>query len=142
MDQSIPNYRRFAPLVLFGLVGIWLATNGTSVNIPKDYPEVTLTEASALISAGAVVVDVRGPESFKEGHIPGAIPIPLEILRQDIPASLIDAKAKSVVVYCGHGQGRGPEGTRLLAKAGFARAANLRSGLEGWKTAGLPLEKG
>jgi rhodanese-related sulfurtransferase len=104
--------------------------------------EVDFTEASALIASGALVVDVRDPEEFRSGHIQGAIPIPLDVLRNDIPVSIAAAKDQPVVVYCGHGQGRGPEGTRLLKHAGFSRAANLKGGIEAWKDARLPVEHG
>jgi len=68
--------------------------------------------------------------------------VPLAVLEAGIPASLSAAKDKPVVVYCGNGSTRGPEGTHLLHQTGFSQAVNLRPGLEGWAKAGLPIAAG
>lgn len=102
---------------------------------------VTVAEAKRLIDDGAVVVDVRGPESYGERHLPGAISIPLSSLQQAIPQSIAQDMTKPMVVYCGDGVTVGPEGTEILNKAGFKNAVNLQRGIEGWVDAGLPLVK-
>lgn len=105
-----------------------------------DVREVGVDEARALIELGAVVVDVRGPGAYDGRHIPGAISVPLDDLRDGVPASLASSIAKPVVVYCGDGVTIGPEGTALLNRAGFSQAVNLRPGIRGWTDAGLPVE--
>jgi rhodanese-related sulfurtransferase len=102
---------------------------------------VTVAEAKRMIDDGAVVVDVRGPQSYGERHLPGAISVPLSSLHEAIPAALSQAIAKPVVVYCGDGVTVGPEGTDILNKAGFTKAVNMERGIEGWADAGLPLIK-
>lgn len=104
-----------------------------------DVRSVSATEAGSLIDAGALIVDVRGQEGFDRGHIAGALLIPLAVLRAGIPESIANAKHRSVVVYCGNGESRGPEGTRLLSDAGFAQAVNVRGGIAAWAAAGLPV---
>ena len=104
-----------------------------------DVRSVTAIEAKALIDSGALVVDVRGKEQFDGRHIPGAISVPLAMLRAAIPASLAHATTKPVVVYCGDGVTIGPEGTALLNKAGYAKAVNLQAGIQGWADAGYPV---
>lgn len=105
-----------------------------------DVREVGVDEARALIELGAIVVDVRGPDAYGGRHIPGAVSVPLDDLRDGVPASLASAIAKPVVVYCGDGVTIGPEGTALLNRAGFSQAVNLRPGIRGWTDAGLPVE--
>lgn len=46
-----------------------------------------------------------------------------------------------MVVYCNDGIATGPEAIHLLREAGFNKAAHLRSGIEGWAGAGLPVAK-
>ena len=113
----------------------------TSPTEKFDVRSVTATEAKALVDSGALVVDVRGTAQYDGRHIPGAISVPLATLRAAIPASLAPAITKPVVVYCGDGVTIGPEGTALLNKAGYAKAVNLKSGIQGWADAGYPVQK-
>ena len=101
--------------------------------------EVSVPEAKTLIDSGALVLDVRGEEAYHARHLPGALSIPLAQLKAGIPASLADAKDKSIVVYCGDGATIGPEGTRILNNAGYKGAVNIRAGIEGWQKAGHPV---
>ena len=103
--------------------------------------EVEIKEAKSLIDSGALVVDVRGAEAYHAHHIPGALSLPLAVLRSGIPQTLMQSKAKPVVVYCGDGVRSGPEGTHLLNEAGYTQAVNIKAGMEGWERAGLPVEK-
>ena len=103
--------------------------------------EVSVLEARALVDSGAIVVDVREKEAFRSRHLPGAISAPVSQLRSEVPVSLSEAKDKPVVVYCGDGATMGPEGTQLLNNAGYARAVNMKSGIDGWQKAGYPIER-
>ena len=105
-------------------------------------PEVDIQQAKTLIDAGALVIDVRGETQFAARYIPGAVLVPLEILRAGIPALIASAANKPVVVYCGDGVAHGPEGTHILQQAGFANVVNLKPDIEGWAAAGMPLIKG
>lgn len=86
-----------------------------------------------------IVIDVRPPQEFAQGHIAGALNIPLDQLKQrlqDVP------RDREVVAYC-----RGPwcvlsyEAVARLRKAGIA-ARRLEDGLPEWRRAGLPVETG
>jgi phage shock protein E len=68
------------------------------------------------ISKGALIVDVRTPEEFSEGHYNGSINIPLS----DIPARIKDFgdKSKPVIVYCRSGR-RSAEAKKILTEKGF-----------------------
>jgi rhodanese-related sulfurtransferase len=86
-----------------------------------------------------VVVDVRPPEEYRAGHIPGAISVPLE----DLPARLAKfPRAVEVVAYC-----RGPycvlapQALELLRASGL-RARRLVDGFPEWRLAGLPVATG
>jgi rhodanese-related sulfurtransferase len=102
---------------------------------------VSVAQAKAMVDAGALVVDVREEDKFNHRHIPGAVLLPVAVLRLGIPATFAYARDKPILVYCGDGVTTGPEGTELLNKAGFANAVNMEAGINGWAAAGLPVQK-
>ena len=81
------------------------------------------------------VLDVRPPEEFAAGHVPGAVNIPIHELEKRL-AEL--PRRKEVVAYC-----RGPyclmsyDAVHLLRKKGL-KARRLQDGLPEWRLAGLP----
>jgi rhodanese-related sulfurtransferase len=144
MRQFLMVYRlHFLAGIIALIAMVWFAAMKYGAQVRSyDVPEADLPQAKVVVDdRTAVVIDVRSPDEFLAGHIPGALSIPIESLRLgDIPEELDKAKDRSIVVYCGKGLGRGPEGTHLLAQAGFARASNLKAGFSGWKDAGYPTE--
>ena len=72
------------------------------------------------IAAGASIVDVRTPEEFRQGAYPGAVNIPVQVLRQRVGE--ID-RSRPVVVYCASG-GRSAVSAQLLTAAGYADVSN------------------
>jgi len=92
------------------------------------FPESTIQwhELQNALARGDHLVDVRSPEEFAAGHIPDAVNIPLEQLRerhQEIEGELI--------VHCQVGQ-RGHTATRMLAQLG-RRVLNLDGGYLTWE---------
>jgi len=83
------------------------------------------------------VLDVRPPEEFAAGHLPGAVNIPIDKLESGL-AKL--SKRREVVAYC-----RGPyclmsfEAVLKLRQRGW-KARRLQHGFPEWKAAGLPVE--
>lgn len=81
------------------------------------------------------VLDVRPPEEFAAGHVPGAINIPINELEKRLSEL---PKRKEVVAYC-----RGPyclmsfDAVALLRKKGL-KARRLQDGMPEWRLAGLP----
>ena len=63
-------------------------------------PRIDGTEAKKLVASGALLLDVRSPEEFADGHIEGARNIPVNEIRTAM-ASL--PKDKPIVVYCAAG---------------------------------------
>ncbi|MBG0816669.1 FAD-dependent oxidoreductase [Planomonospora sp. ID82291] len=86
-------------------------------------------ELEAAVAAGAHLVDVRTAGEYAAGHIPGALNVPLDGLRERVG----ELPAGSLVVYCGVGV-RAHTATRLLTGLG-RRAANLDGGYTTWKAA-------
>jgi rhodanese-related sulfurtransferase len=80
------------------------------------------------------LVDVREPEEWQAGRIPGARWIPLNEIADRLDELDPD---RPVVTTCRAG-GRGGQAAELLTERGF-RAENLEGGVQGWTDAGLPL---
>jgi phage shock protein E len=84
--------------------------------------EIQGGDARKLVAAGARLLDVRSPEEYAGGHLPGAINIPVQELdRRVAEVGPIDGE---LVVYCrsGHRSGRA---TELLRQHGFTKVHNL-----------------
>lgn len=92
-----------------------------------------------LRNKDVLVLDVRPPEEFDAGHIPGAVSMPVGELKRrlrELP------KDQEIVAYCrGQYCSFAPEAVRLLASKGYD-AKLLREGLPDWASAGLPIERG
>ena len=103
-----------------------------------DFEPVPARELLGRARKGLVtVLDVRPPEEFAKGHVPGAVNIPIEQLERrmrELP------KRREIVAYC-----RGPfclmsfEAVQLLRRKGL-RARRLANGMPEWRVAGLPVE--
>jgi rhodanese-related sulfurtransferase len=128
-------------LYLFIILAAFIFIANRAAGHHYNIKDISVSEAKVLIDSWALVIDVRKEDAFRHRHIPGALSIPLEVLRNGIPASLAQAKDKPVVVYCGDGVTTGPEGTHILNKAGYNRAVNIKTGIDGWSSAGLPVQR-
>lgn len=102
------------------------------------HKEITAQELDAMLGAGqAMVVDVREPDEFAAGHIPGAVNMPLSAFQ---PSKLPDPGDKVLVLNCLGGKRSG----MALDKCGVAQAAvdtHLAGGFGAWQAARLPVEK-
>ena len=81
-----------------------------------------------------VLLDVRTPEEFAKGHIPGAINADINSPNFTAKAAQFDKK-QTVLVNC-HAGSRGAIASAELAKMGFKTVCNLEGGLDAWKAAG------
>lgn len=87
-------------------------------------------------SGNTVFIDLRRPEEYAAGHLPGAINIPYEELQERISelAAMQDVVTYSRGPYCE----LGPKAVRTLRDNGVS-ARHLRQGIPHWRLAGLPL---
>lgn len=114
------------------LLHVWLARRDELE--PVEPAELIDRAKQGLVT----VLDVRPPEEYAAGHVPGAINIPLEQLEKRL-AKL--PKRREVIAYC-----RGPyclmsfEAVALLRRRGL-KARRLQDGFPEWRAAGLPIER-
>ncbi len=103
-----------------------------------DLEPVPAAELMERVKLGLVtVLDVRPPEEFAAGHLPGAVNVPADDLARRLKKL---PKTREVIAYC-----RGPycllsvDAVALLRKKGY-KARRLEDGFPEWKAAGLPVE--
>lgn len=105
--------------------------------------EICPHELQAWRERDHVVVDVREPGEFVQGHLPGAINLPRGVLEFQILAHPAMACAgptleRTLLLYCRTG-GRSALSTRSLNELGFTGVHSLAGGIDAWRNAGLPL---
>ena len=86
----------------------------------NTYREISQDEAKKMMDAQpeAIILDVREPDEFDEGHIPGAKLLPLGSVAADTAAEMIPALDSTVLVYCRSGR-RSKIAAQKLADAGY-----------------------
>ena len=70
----------------------------------------------------AILLDVRTPEEYREGHIPGSKNVPLQTIEQ--VTSVAKGKDTALYVYCQSGV-RSRQATGMLKQMGYARVNNI-----------------
>lgn len=108
-------------------------------NLPgrSDIPQVTAAEAQQKHIEGAVIVDVREPDEWRQGHIAGAVHIPLGALSTRVRE--LDPSSE-IVAVCRSGS-RSMTAAKILRSAGFSRVSNLTGGMIAWSRQGLAIRR-
>ena len=115
----------------------------TYLTVKDDLEPIPRTELLERVRDGLVtVLDVRPPEEYAAGHVPGAVNIPLQELEDRLQElSNQEGENREIVAYC-----RGPhcvlafDAVARLREKGM-KARRLEDGYPEWKTAGLPIEE-
>jgi rhodanese-related sulfurtransferase len=106
-----------------------------------DIKKVSATEVKAAIDKkeNAVFLDVRDPNEYAGGHLPGAINVSRGTLEFNIWDKVADKNAK-IYVYC-KTAGRSAFATKTLNELGYKNAVLMDAQLEDWIKAGYPVER-
>ncbi len=105
---------------------------------PEQVPQLDSTQLRELLALKKVqVVDVRAPDEWTRGHLPGAIHIPLAALPERIGE--LDPSVP-IVLHC-KGGGRSSIATSFLQSRGVSSVSNLAGGYEAWVAAGFEVER-
>ena len=84
--------------------------------------EIQGGDARKLVAAGARLLDVRSPEEYARGHLPGALNIPVQEL--DRRVAEVGPTDGELVVYCRSGH-RSSRAAEILRQHGFSKVHNL-----------------
>lgn len=101
--------------------------------------QATLLKRIESKDSSLLILDVRTPEEFKAGHVPGAINIPYTHLPSRI-SEVADAADKDIVVYCAIGV-RAEYGAERLRENGFTKLLHLDGDMKAWQEQKRPLVK-
>lgn len=119
-----------------------LVACSTSTQKESDRDVLRGAELSEMISSGQApaVIDVRSGYEYSKGHVPEAIHLPF--WKAFTHADKLDLPHEQpVVVYCEHGPRAGI--ARLALKInGFENILYLEGHMNGWRKAGLPVQRG
>ena len=110
-----------------------LLTSCTQKQIKSDgYRRITMDEATRMMKTESnyVILDVRRPDEYAEGHIPGAINVPNESIG-DTKISELPYKNQLILVYCRSGR-RSKEAAEKLVKLGYTNIVEF-GGILDWK---------
>lgn len=103
-------------------------SDATHADPAGDVPSLNWAE---VVGRGAYLVDVRTPEEFAAGHIPGSVNLPLDQLerrRGEIP------RPGLVVTVCKAGGGRSGSAAQQLRAWGWPAVYRLTGGIAAWRT--------
>ena len=98
------------------------------------------SELAARISSkeAPFILDVRSPDEFASGHIPGAVNVPINELSERLPALGLSPKDE-IVVHCERG-GRAEVAESMLRESGYTAVRDLNGHMAAWRAGGYALE--
>lgn len=105
-----------------------------------EFADITVPELKKAIAEKSVtIIDVNGSDSYKKGHIPGAIDFATSktTLEKSLPAD----KGALVVAYCGGPKcGAYQAAAKKAKELGYTNVKHLSAGISGWKEVGEKTE--
>ena len=109
--------------------------------VAGSFPDISLGDLkTAIASKKVTLLDVNGPVSYNNGHIPGAIDFTAH--SADLAKVLPADKSSLIVAYCGNEHcGAYARGAEAAQKLGYTNVQHFKPGIAGWKAANEPTEK-
>ena len=106
------------------------------------FPDITHDELKQAIAEKKVtLIDVNGSDSYKAGHIPGAMDF--IATKDQLAAKLPTDKSALVVAYCGNEQcGAYAAAAKAAKELGYTNVKHYSKGIAGWKASGEKTEPG
>jgi phage shock protein E len=113
------------------------APAAASASLPLISPQALL-ERQSQHDASLFVLDVRTPEEYAAGHVPGAVNIPYDQIASQLAAI---PKDKDVVLYCHSGR-RAGLAAEVLEANGYTKLEHLQGDMQAWLKDGRPVDGG
>lgn len=95
-----------------------------------DLYDINQEQLEKMSSNGAIIIDVRSPQEYAEGHLKGAISLP----EYELPAKekeILKEKEATIIVYCSSGF-RSKRVQKKLQKKGYTKVYNLYNGFQNY----------
>jgi rhodanese-related sulfurtransferase len=113
----------------------YLLMAGTSSAQAAALSHVSVQDLHQAAQQGALVLDVREPFEFAEGHVAGSLLVPLNTIAArvgDFP------KDEPIYIFCRSGN-RSLQAAQQLVDAGYTDVRNVEGGIIAWNSARLPV---
>lgn len=130
-----------ARIVAKALVIVLVASSAVWAQAIRNVPRISIDELKVLMEKNAVlVIDVRDPESFKQGRIPGAVNVDYtQILKE---AGRFKDEKRTIVTYCACAREMTSARAAVdLAAGGIPGAKALVGGFDEWVSRGERIER-
>jgi phage shock protein E len=98
--------------------------------------EIPVADAAHEIAHGAVLIDVREADDWRQSHIPGALHLPRGVIELEIEEA-VPALDTPIICHCGGGS-RSALVAESLQKLGYSNVKSLAGGFKAWRHASLP----
>ena len=89
--------------------------------------DITKDDINSYIKQGAVIIDVRSPQEYREGHVDGAICIPDYQIKRNIQ-KCVKNKNEIIILYCSTGH-RSQSAQEILENMGYVNVYNVYEGI-------------
>jgi rhodanese-related sulfurtransferase len=106
------------------------------------YADISIQDVKTAADAkSAVIIDANGPDSYKAGHVPGALS--WAEIKSDLAAKLPADKNTTIIAYCGNPKcGAYAAAASAAKKLGYTNVKHMSAGIAGWNAANMPTEAG
>lgn len=113
---------------------------GTTIPKTSVAKDISTSEFKEMITPDVIILDVRTPEEFLEGHLENAVNI--NLFDSDFETKMTQNldKSKIVLVYCAAG-GRSAKAMSKMKEMGYSEIYNMMGGYNEWSSKGLPTVK-
>ena len=107
----------------------------------SEIKEIALADAPQAIQESDLLLDVREPDEYASGHIPGAVHIPRGMLEFKLSSDpQLGARDLKIVLYC-KTSGRAALAAKTLHEMGYLHVQSIAGGIEAWTEAGNSIAK-
>jgi len=105
-----------------------------------EFADIGIKDVQTLAdSKQAVIIDANSPDSYKSGHVPGALSF--AAIKDNLAASLPADKSTLIIAYCGNPKcGAYLSAAKAAEKLGYTNIKHMSAGIAGWKDAGMKTE--
>jgi rhodanese-related sulfurtransferase len=101
--------------------------------------EIDVPQCLAELANAELVLDVREPDEYSQGHLPGAVNVPRGLLEFKLSAdTTLSRRDLQVLLYCKTG-GRAALSAATLQDMGYLHVKSVAGGFDAWANAGLPV---
>lgn len=110
----------------------------------QGFKEISVQEVAALRDGAdnqTVLLDVRTPEEYANGHAVGAVNVPLDQVTTAVKAGQLPAADAPIAIICQSGRRSAQAAVKLTKVHGFTNVVNVQGGTLAWISAGLPTER-